>query len=133
MSSITSSICRNTNQQLSFVSDGEPTWLTTNTHLFLAVGAEGEQGFGAAGGAAARPGGHAMLGGLAGALARALSPQAGGQILPDLLLPLSLLDVELGWVFQVRLHLVRSRASALDHRCKHLHRLFRHVSLLNID
>lgn len=105
----------------------------TNAHLFLTVGAECEQGFGAAGGAAARPGGHAMLGGLAGALARAFSAQAGGQILPDLLLPLSLLDVKLGWIFQVRLHLVRSRASALDHRCKHLHRLFRHVSLLNID
>lgn len=45
-----------------------------------------------------------MLGGLAGALARSFTPQGGGQVLPDVL-PLSLLDVVLGWSFQVRLHL----------------------------
>lgn len=102
---------QSTNLQLSVASAGEPNPNRTNTDLFLTVGAEGEQSFGAAGGAAARPGGHAMLRGLAGALARRFTAQAGGQILPDLL-PLSLLDVVLGRIFQMRLHLGRSRASA---------------------
>lgn len=68
------------------------------------MGVEGEQSFGTAGGAAAGPGGHAVLRGLAGALARSFTTQGGGQVLPDVL-PLSLLDVVLGWSFQVRLHL----------------------------
>lgn len=50
------------------------------------------------------PGRHAVLGRLAGALAAGFAPQAGGQILPDLL-PLSLLDVVLVGVLQVGLHL----------------------------
>lgn len=45
-----------------------------------------------------------MLGGLAGALAGTFTSQGGGQVLPDVL-PLSLLDVVLGGIFQVRLHL----------------------------
>lgn len=45
-----------------------------------------------------------MLRGLAGALAGRFTSQGGGQVLPDVL-PLSLLDVVLGWSFQVRLHL----------------------------
>lgn len=119
---------QSTNLQLSFVLAGVLTLGCTNTDLSLTVGAEGEQSFGAVGGAAAGPGGHAMLRGLAGALARSLSAQAGRQILPDLL-PLSLLDVVLGWIFQVRLHLVSSRPSAWHHHCicKHLHGLFRHL------
>lgn len=74
------------------------------TYLFLTVGAEGEQGHGTVGGAAAGPGWHAVLGGLAGALAASFSTQGGGQILPHLL-PLSLLDVVLGGILQVGLHL----------------------------
>lgn len=74
------------------------------TYLFLTVGAEGEQGHGTVGGAAAGPGWHAVLGGLAGALAAGFTTQGGGQILPHLL-PLSLLDVVLGGILQVGLHL----------------------------
>lgn len=102
---------QSTNLQLSFVLAADLSFARANTYLFLTVGAEGEQSFGAAGGAAAGPGGHAMLRGLAGALASSFTAQGGRQILPDLL-PLSLLDVVLGWIFQMRLHLVRSRASA---------------------
>lgn len=74
------------------------------TYLFLTVGAEGEQGHGTVGGAAAGPGRHAVLGGLAGALAACFTTQRGGQIRPHLL-PLSLLDVVLGGILQVGLHL----------------------------
>lgn len=73
-------------------------------HLFLAVGAEGEQGHGTVGSATAGPGWHAVFGGLAGALAAGFTTQGGGQILPHLL-PLSLLDVVLGGILQVGLHL----------------------------
>lgn len=73
-------------------------------YLFLTVGAEGEQGHGTVGGAAAGTGWHAVLGGLAGALAAGFTTQGGGQVLPHLL-PLSLLDVVLGGILQVGLHL----------------------------
>lgn len=73
-------------------------------YLFLTVGAEGEQGHGTVGSAAAGPGWHAVLGGLAGALAACFTTQGGGQILPDLL-PLGLLDVVFGGILQVGLHL----------------------------
>lgn len=73
-------------------------------HLFLAVGAECQQGHGTVGGAAAGPGRHAVLGGLAGTLAAGLCAQAGGQILADLL-PLGLLQVELARTLQVGRHL----------------------------
>lgn len=45
-----------------------------------------------------------MLGGLTGALAAAFTTQGGGEILPHLL-PLGLLDVVLGGILQVGLHL----------------------------
>lgn len=45
-----------------------------------------------------------MLGGLTGTLAAGFTTQGGGQILPHLL-PLSLLDVVLGGILQVGLHL----------------------------
>ena len=74
------------------------------TDLFLAVGAEREQGHRTVGGAAAGPGWHAVLRGLAGALAAGFPTQGGGQILPHLL-PLRLLDVVLRGILQVGLHL----------------------------
>lgn len=73
-------------------------------HLFLAVGAECQQGHGTVGGATAGPGRHAVLRGLAGTLAAVLCTQAGGQILADLL-PLGLLQVELARTLQVGRHL----------------------------
>lgn len=73
-------------------------------YLFLTVGAKGKQSHGTVGCTAARPGWHAVLGGLAGALAASFTTQGGGQILPHLL-PLSLLDVVFGGTFQVGLHL----------------------------
>lgn len=73
-------------------------------YLFLTVGAESEQGHRTVGGAAARPGWHTVLRWLAGALAASFTTQRGGQVLPHLL-PLILLDVVLGGILQVGLHL----------------------------
>lgn len=84
-------------------------WHLCYAYLLLAVGAEGQQGHGAVGGTAAWAGGHSVLRGLAGALqasclAARLTPKGCGQVLPHLL-PLGLLDVVLGGVLQVSLHL----------------------------
>lgn len=73
-------------------------------HLFLAVGAECQQGHGTVRSAAAGPGWHAVLRGLAGTLAAVLCAQAGRQILADLL-PLGLLEVEFARTLQVGRHL----------------------------
>lgn len=73
-------------------------------YLFFTVGAEGEQGHRTVRSAAAGPWRHAVLGGLAGALAAGFTTQCAGQVLPHLL-PLILLDVVLGWTLQVGLHL----------------------------
>lgn len=73
-------------------------------YLFLTAGAEGEQSHGAVGCTAIWPRWHTMVGGLAGALVARFTTQSGGQILPDLL-PLSLLEVVLGWILQMGLHL----------------------------